>query len=381
MVKIYSFKNLSFILVSLSLLVLASCKKDSKKSTPAVATPTKLGVYAFADSIYKEQVIVLSKLGTISVPDSLSGLVYDTGSGGMVVDATYLIPSSMISSSGFVFSQGQDSTVVDGITITNQTGTIEYGDNTATSDIVYGNLAYASVTVGDANGNIVIKRLPFFLYYKVVDQADKSAYIPPHEFDVFGVAPEYDIQFANNVNITSPFSYFDPGTGLTKGFKMSAIGVNEYSGFGNYVQSITLGLTSSDISGSSGFAFYTLSLDPQNGYVPYIPATVTYNNKSFATYVLFDTGTEPYTYLEDPTYSGSSALLPNKSTVSVSTTSGFTYSYTVASDTTANAIDNLTYIENPGSSGGDVSIFGLEFFLKNEYMIDFTDHKIGVKNN
>jgi hypothetical protein len=378
MVKIYSLKNLSFILVSLSLLVLASCKKDSKKSTPTpvVATPTQLGVYAFADSIYKEQVIVVSKVGTYSIPDSLAGLVYDTGSGGMVLDATYIIPSSMISSSGFVFSQGQDSTIVDGITITNQTGTIEYGDDDATSDVVYGNLAYAPITVGDANGNIIIKRIPFFLYYKVVDQADKTVVIPPHEFDVFGVAQEYDIQFANNVNVTSPFSYFDPGTGLTKGFKMSAIPASSYSDLGNYVQSITLGLTSSDISSSSGFTFSTLSLDPQYGYVPVIPATVTYNNKSFATSVLFDTGTEPYSYLEDPNYTGKGTnLLPVNSPVSVFTTSGFDYSYTTSS------LENLTNVENPGTTGGQETIFGLEFFLNNDYMLNFTDHKLGLKNN
>jgi hypothetical protein len=377
MVKIYSLKKFSFVLVSLSMFALASCKKDSKKTTPpstTVATPTQLGVYAFADSIYKEQVIVVSKVGTYSIPDSLAGLVYDTGSGGMVLDATYIIPSSIVSSSGFTFSG--DSTVVDGITITNQTGTIEYGDDDATSDVVYGNLAYAPITVGDANGNITIKRIPFFLYYKVVDQANKSLVIPPHQFDVFGVAPEYDIQFANNVNVTSPFSYFDPGTGLTKGFKMAAIPASSYSGFGNYVQSITLGLTSSDVSSASGFTFSTLSLDPTYGYVPVIPATVTYGTSSFATFVLFDTGTEPYSYLEDPGYKlKGTNLLATNTPVSVSTTSGFSYSYTTS------ALENLTNVENPGSTGGNESIFGLEFFLNNDYMIDFTDHKLGLKNN
>jgi hypothetical protein len=369
MVKIYSLKNLSFILVSLSLLALVSCKKDSKKSTPTVATPTKLGLYAYSSSIYKELGIVISKVGTQNL-DSL--LVFDTGSGGMVIDATNILPASMISSSGFVFTG--DSTVVDGITLTNQKDSIEYGDNAATTSKVYGNLAYASVTIGDENGSIVIKRLPFFLYYKAVDSQNNV--LPAHEFDVFGVSSEYDIQFANNAYITSPFSYFDPGTGLTKGFKMSAIGTSDYSYLGTYVNALTLGLTSDDLSGSSGFTLATLSFYQGDGYAPIIPGTVTYNNKSFASYVLFDTGTEPYSYLEDPTYAGKGTdLLAANSSISVSTTSGFNYSYTTS------ATENLTNVENPGSTGGDVTIFGLEFFLNNEYMLDFTDHKLGLKNN
>ncbi|TWJ04786.1 hypothetical protein JN11_00507 [Mucilaginibacter frigoritolerans] len=366
MVKIYSFKNLSFILVSLSLLALASCKKEHHTT---VATPTKLGLYAYSSSIYKELGIVISKVGTQNL-DSL--LVFDTGSGGMVIDATNILPASMISTSGFVFTG--DSTVVDGITLTNQTSSIAYGVDSATTETVYGNLAYASVTIGDENGSIVIKRLPFFLYYKAVDSQNNI--LPAHEFDVFGVSSEYDLQFSNNVNITSPFSYFDPGTGLTKGFKMSAIGTSDYSYLGTYVDALTLGLTSDDLSGSSGFSFATLSYYQGDGYAPVIPGTVTYNNKSFASYVLFDTGTEPYSYLEDPTYAGSGTnLLPTNSAVSVSTTSGFTYSYVTS------ATENLTNVENPGTANGNETVFGLEFFLNNEYMIDFTDHKLGLKNN
>jgi hypothetical protein len=214
MIKIYSPKNLPFILIIALLFVFESCKKNSSQTsnTPTVATPTRLGLYAYSDSIYKELGIVISQIGTQSVPDSISLLVYDTGSGGMVIDAHYIVPPAMITSTGFNFTG--DSTVVNGITITNQTSVIAYGADAATEDKVYGNLAYASVTIGDENGNITVKRLPFFLYYKAVDS--KGNTYDPHEFDVFGVSSEYDQSFANNVNLTSPFSYFDPGTGLTK---------------------------------------------------------------------------------------------------------------------------------------------------------------------
>ncbi|WP_259067496.1 hypothetical protein HDF24_12835 [Mucilaginibacter sp. X4EP1] len=388
MIKIYSLKNLSFFALIMMLFAFEACKKNSPQTTtPAVATPTKLGVYALSDTVkdtitktplvvdtnlYRELGMVVSKIGTQAIPDSISLLVYDTGSGGMVIDAHYIVPTSTITSNGFNFTG--DSTVVNGITITNQTSVIAYGADAATEDKVYGNLAYASVTIGDENGNIVVKRLPFFLYYKAVDS--KGNTYDPHEFDVFGVSSEYDQTFANSVNITSPFSYFDPGNGLTKGFKMTTIGTSDYSYFGTFVNAITLGLTSSDLSSSSGFNFSTLSFYQGDGYAPYIQGTVTYNGTAFSSYVLFDTGTEPYSYLEDPNFTGTgTTLLASGSKVSLSTTSGFSYSYTTT------PLENLTNVENPGSQSGWVTIFSLDFFFNNEYLLDYTDHKLGVKNN
>ncbi|HVV55146.1 MAG TPA: hypothetical protein VHC47_07475, partial [Mucilaginibacter sp.] len=324
------------------LFAVSSCKKDSNNSggsnvTPQ-ATPKKIGLYEADSSIYKELDIVISKIGTQSVQ---FGLVFDTGSGGMVIDAHGVVPASMLTSSGFNFTG--DSTVVDGITITNKTNIVEYGDDANTIDKVYGNLAYASVTVGDQSGNIVVKRLPFFLYYKAVDSKGNS--FDPHEFDVFGVSPQYDITFSGGAYITSPFSYYTPGTGLTSGFKMAALGPSNFSLNGTLVPDvITLGLTTSDLS-SSDFTMNQLSYYPGNGYVPYLPASITYNGKTVSGTVIYDTGTEPYNYLEDNTAAKTITQLPENSSVSITTTSGFNYGYTTS------ATDYLTYVENPSSSG------------------------------
>ena len=375
----FPLKRLLFVSASLLLLFIASCKKDNNnqvKPTPVVtdATPTKFGLYEADSSIYKLLYTYVSKIGTQDVSNSDYSLVFDTGSGGFVIDANGILPSSMITSTGFNFSG--DSTVVDGITIYNQKATIEYGDDANTTDKVYGNLAYASVTFGDENGNIVIKRLPFFLYYKAVDGNNKQ--FGPHEFDVLGVSPEYDAAFQNNAYVTSPFSYFDPGTGLTKGFKMAALGTNNFSLYGNYVPGVvTLGLTADDLS-SNGFVMHQLTFYPGDGYAPVIPVSLTYNNKAaFTTEAIFDTGTEPYSYIEDPSAAADTALLlPKSSNLSLtSTPGGFNYAYTIS------ATDNLTYVENPSSSKSNVSVISLEFFLNNEYMLDFTDHKLGLKNN
>lgn len=365
--------NYRLILSALFLIfTIASCKKDppaikGTTSATVTATPTQLGLYEADSSIYKELITVVSKIGTQSVNYDL---IFDTGSGGMVIDATGLVPASMITSSGFTFTG--DSTVVNGITITKQTSTVEYGADANTYDTVYGNLAYAPVTIGDQNGNIVVKRLPFFLYYKAV--SNKGVKYPAHDFDTFGVSEEYDISFSNGAFITSPFSYYDPETGLKRGFKMAKLNVNNFSLNGNYVaNALTLGLTTSDLN---SFTMIPLTYNASDGYAPIIPATISYKSKNFSTYVIFDTGTEPYSYLEDPTGASTTTLLPTSTAVSVATTgSGFNYSFTTS------ATDNLTYIENPSTSGSHESIISLEFFLTNEYMLDFTDHKLGLKNN
>ncbi|HWZ15132.1 MAG TPA: hypothetical protein VNW95_07815 [Mucilaginibacter sp.] len=378
MTRIHTIKSLLVIAVSFLLLFAVSCKKQtinsgsSVKVTPPVATPTKLGLYEADSSIYKELITVISKIGTVNIPVNSQALIFDTGSGGMVYDGTDLLPASMITTAGITFTG--DSTVVNGITITKQTSIVQYGADANTIDKVYGNLAYAPVTIGDANGNIVVKRLPFFLYYKAVSA--KGVTYPKHDFDTFGVSEEYDITFSNGEHITSPFSYFDPGTGLTRGFKMAAIGTSNFTLQGNYVPGVlTLGLTAADLSASSGFAIKSLSYFSGDGYAPIVPASVTYSGKTFSTQVIYDTGTEPYSYLQDPNGPTTLTLLPVGTPVTVAATYGFNYAFT----TTAN--ENLTYVENSTKSGSTVSIISLEFFLNNEYMLDFANHQLGLKNN
>jgi hypothetical protein len=370
--KKYSPQNLLFVLFLFLVVIIASCKKD-KPVTPIVTsltpTPTKLGLFETDSSIYKLLLIGVSKIGTQTVDYDF---IFDTGSGGMVIDADKILPASMITNNGFNFAG--DSTVVNGITITSQTSSVTYGDDNNSVNTVYGNLAYASVTVGDQSGNITIKRLPFFIYYKAVNS--KGTVYSPHEFDTFGVSEEYDISFSNSAYITSPFSYFDPGTGLTRGFKMAALGTSNFSFAGTFVPGvITLGLTASDLSSSSGFTMSQLRNNSGEGYAPFIPTTVTYNNNTVSTEVLFDTGTEPYSYIEDNKAVNTILLLPQNSSISITTNSGFNYSYTTS------LADNLTYLENPIKSGAQFSILGLEFFLTNEYMLDFTNHQLGLKDN
>ncbi|MDB5130523.1 MAG: hypothetical protein JWR02_272, partial [Mucilaginibacter sp.] len=67
MKKTYTIKSLLVISSSILFLFAVSCKKQtvgtgsaSVKTTPATATPTKLGLYEADSSIYKELITVIS---------------------------------------------------------------------------------------------------------------------------------------------------------------------------------------------------------------------------------------------------------------------------------------------------------------------------------
>jgi len=372
--KVYA-SNCVLIIASLLMLTVASCKKDRSTTSVTDATPIQISVYEQVDSsIYRQLFIPIPTLGNITLNDDFNALLFDTGSGGMVIDASGILPSSMITSNGFSFTG--DSTVYEGITVTNQTSTIVYGDD-ANLYTVYGNLAYANVTIGiQGSGMITVKRLPFFIYYKATD--NKGNVSPPHDFDVFGADPEYDLTFPNNVNLQSPFNLYNPGTGLTKGFKIGPLGTSNFSDAYDIPLTpnvITLGLTAADLSSSSGFTMTDLQYDSRYGADPVISGSITYNNEKISANIVYDSGTSGYNYIEDNNAAKTTVTLAQGSTVTATLNTGFNYNFTVA------PTEYLTYVENPSVSETNVSIFSIDYFINNEYMLDYTDNKLGLKNN
>lgn len=350
--------------------VFVSCKKDknSTKSTTslsATATPVTLGLYEYAVGVDKRIFIPITKIGTKSI--SYLG-IFDTGSTGMTLDATDIIPASMITTNGITFTG--DSTTVNGITITSQKTVIAYGGG---DDITkeYGYLAYAAVTIGDSNGKLSISRIPFFLYYKIVDGDGNK--LTAHSADVFGVGPGTSY---SSSSIASPLSYYSPGTGLTSGFKLATMVSSYFTSTVTYVPGLlTIGLTSSDLATTSGFILHPLTYYTQGGYSPEIPATITYGSNSTSAEVLFDTGTPSVTIIEDSKATNSIGSLPENTEVTVTTNKGFVYKYTTTSTS------NLTEIENPNVTGDYRTIFSLSFFIDNEFLTNYTGHQIGLKND
>ena len=371
----YSFKTSLWFFASFLLLGLASCKKDKSKNssiTPAVATPVKLDLYAAGitnhDTTYRSLYMGITKIGSKST--TTYAWIFDTASGGLVVDATDIIPSTMFSNTGFTFTG--DSVVVNGITITKQTGTIAYA-----SAKVYGNLAYADVNFGDASrGNVTIKRVPFLLYYKGVDLTTGKTISEPHYFDILGVANLYNFTFANGVNLTSPFVNYTPGNGVTPGFKLPAVSASSYStdyNLNDIPDALTLGLTSADLT-SSGYTMHTISYIHNVGYYPLVTGTVTYGSKSFTTSnIVFDTGTNSENFIDDPSVSGSSTL--QNTPISVTTNAGFNLSYT---SNTSNGY--LTIVENPkAATSVGLTLFCIQFFYNNDFLLNYATPQVGLK--
>jgi len=347
----------------------ASCKKDNSKPPVPVVPPkpiASIGLYEVDSGIYKRIFIPISKIGTQSV-NFYS--VFDTGSTGMTVDASGLIPASMITSSGITVPG--DSINVNGITVTNQTAVIAYGN--AQSEIQeFGNLAYATTIIGTTVDGITTTRIPFFLYYKIVD-ATTGKKQPVHSNDVFGVGP--GVSFTSS-KIGSPLSYFKMPTNVTNGFKLGQLISSSFSLNGTFVSDLlTIGLIPDDLSASSGFIMHPLTYYSQGGYSPDIPATVTYNGKNVAATLLFDTGTPAISTIEDPAAASDIASLPANTSVTMTTSSGFTYTYMTS------GADNLTQVAKPSYTGDPRTIFGIDFFIDNEFLTDYADHKIGLKNN
>jgi hypothetical protein len=347
-------------------MLIASCKKEhTQPPTPAAPLAT-IGLYEVDTSIYRRIFIPITAIGTQKV--GYFG-VFDTGSAGMTIDATGILPASMITSSGIQVAG--DSVNVNGITVTSQQAIISYGDAQGETQ-EYGNLAYAKVTIGDQSGNITTGRIPFFLYYKIIDKTSGQT-LPPHSNDVFGVGPGYS--FVNS-HISSPLSYFSPPNGGTSGFKLAVLPSADFSLNGTLVPALlTIGLVPNDLASSSGFVMHSLAYFSQGGYSPDIPATISYNGQNLAATILFDTGTPAVTILENSGAPSNIASLPVGTVVTLATPSGFNYQYTVGGS------NNLTDVAKPSFTGDPRTIFSIAFFTENEYLLDYAGHRIGLKNN
>lgn len=341
-----------------------SCKKDNGVINIKPGTVT-LGLYQYQSGNYKRIFLPITKVGTQSV-NYYS--VFDTGSAGLTIDAEGILPASMITTNGIQVPG--DSVVVNGITVTSKTSVMSYGDATGLFK-EYGNIAYTTLTLGDANGNTNIKRIPIFLYYKVVKVSTNET-MPAHSVDIFGVAPGYS--YASPL-IQSPLSYMDVSADLKKGFKLALLNRNGFTSAGTYMAGLlTIGLSNQDVS-SQGFILHPLSYTTKGGYSPNIPATITYNGTSTQAQVLFDTGNPMQTIIENRQETNALGNLPANSTVNVTTNKGFSYTY-ITSGTS-----NFTLIQNPNNSEDYRSIFSIDFFIDNEYLTNYTDHEIGLKRN
>jgi hypothetical protein len=120
---------------------------------------------------------------------------------------------------------------------------------------------------------------------------------------------------------------------------------------------------------------HSLTYSAISGYSPNIASTITYNGQAINSNILFDTGTPANTIIENSAATSNMITLPVNTNISVLTGQGFSYQYTTVSNY------NVTEVENPSYSRDTRTIFSINFFLSNEYLLDYTNHRIGLKNN
>jgi hypothetical protein len=349
------------------LMFAVSCKKDRQATDPV--NFAKLGLYEQigTSGTVRRIFIAVSQIGDQSFSTPY-GLVFDTGSTGMNIDANGLLPASMITSTGIQVAG--DSVTVNGITVTTQQAIVSFGGADGETQ-EYGNLAYAPVTIGDASGKVTTPRIPIFLYYKVVD-VTTGKQLAAHSGDVFGVGP--GISLASRF-IASPLSYFKLADNITSGFRLAALPGAGFNTTATFVPNLLyIGLTANDLN-APGFVMHPLGYSAIGGYSPNIVSTITYNGQSVNGSILFDTGTPTNTIIENSAAISNMVTLPANSNISILTGQGFSYQYTTASNF------NVTEVENPSYSRDTRTIFSINFFLSNEYLLDYTNHRIGLKNN
>jgi hypothetical protein len=365
----------------LSLFALVLLDACSKHDQPAVQTtvdaeivsPVTLDLIPAQNQTPGDRRIYLPiiKIGTSSL--SLK-TVFDSGSEGLLLSGTSVFTSTYIADTGIVINS-PDSAVINGITVTSAKVSTTYGSAPATRTF-YGNIAYARLTFGDQSGSVQTLRMPFVIVYKGVDNQTQASV--PLDASSDGVAGVYSSGFDPSVTVVttragvkSPFNYFNYGSGLSAGFQLaplSQIGWTSAASAQGYPATplLTLGLTSGM---EAGFALQSQRLDIGNTFDPDLQGTVTYGGSAVAltSNILFDTGTP----LGFSIYSTSfPASTQSGVQVDLSTSQGFQYGYTT---------DNALFQTSVSSSGQQRCIFGIDFFLNNYFLLDYTYHYIGLK--
>jgi len=322
-------------------------------------------------------------------------LIFDTGSAGVTLYAPSIFPSSMVTAAGFVFPSGQTSITYAGITVTNQQGTRTYGSTDLRAE--NGNIGYAQLTFGDAQGHLKTGVMPVFLYYSTTDVATGlPVEVPSTQQGIFGVAstsgtialpgsvepsggyPACAAGTNSTCYVVSVLKYLQYGSSVSAGFMLSPASIQSCdigtAGSCAPAPMLTIGLNSTLKAG-----FSTVSLPcPPSGYVG--PAniagypvcqktiddtTVMVSGGTVGTVVggaVFDTGTADM-QIAIPAGGTFPPMVSVGSSVLMTTPSGFSYSYITTIP------DPLATIVNADFSGS--TIIGIGYFTTNSFFIDF----------
>jgi len=363
--------------------------------------PKVMNLYPAGSASGNRLYVMVTAVGStaVSMP-----LIFDTGSAGISLYAPDIFPSSVVSSSGFVFSPGETSISYGGISVTNQQGARAYGGPNGTTQV--GNLGFADVTFGDSSGALTTSTMPVFLYYSIVATATGQPVSLPPQRGVFGVDsvtnlisiagssepstgyPACSQQSSGTCRVVSAFKYLQYQQGLHAGFMLTPASLQScditIAGSCAPQPVLTVGLTPSL---EVGFSTTSLTCPPPpdtyigpptiDGYPVCLAAipgtTVSVSGLATGTLtgeVVFDTGT-PFMAVHVPTGAMFPSSVPVGTDVLITTPSGFTYSYTTAAGVDGTVVD----LSLPKAA----SVVGIAYFTTNSLFVDFTTSTEGWK--
>lgn len=389
-------QKLSTLVLAFSMLLTACSKKPDLDLKPdpmpntttttlstTINQPVDLNLLMVNDDGYlKRLLMTITQVG--SKPVSLK-TVFDTGSEGMVLNASAVLPAEMITPNG-IDLKGQSSLTINGITITNVKDSTSYGEPPSTRKY-YGQIAYTTLVLGDNTSNITTKNMPIFLVYsgtKVATGANAPLDPDPMVDGICGVNNMSTFNgdvITKRSQIKGPFSYLDYGPGVDAGISLDAINdadnVNLVSQSANRII-YSAPLLEVGIGGGSESEYIMqqqrLSTDGST-LIPQVHGRIYFGGEQFDGAVLFDTGTSFGESISDPvTNAPDTYVLDNNTPVSFSTKEGFSYRY---------ATDQKAYATKivPNHSGKlGRSIWGLPFFNDHYFLLDYTTNQIGISD-
>ena len=389
-------------------LAVAACGGGSNGSVSPPPTPTGTVSRSMTMDLYPVQslstgprlFIMVTAVGSqpVNMP-----LAFDTGSAGVTLYAEDIFPSTLVSSAGFVIPEGQTSITYNGITVTNQQGVRKYGYATNGRSQT-GNIGYATVTFGNADGQLTTQVMPVFLYYLITDNATGNPEPVPIQRGWFGVNsgpgfinvtnstepaggyPVCAVSTLGSCRVASVFKYLSYASGVDAGFMLNPAALQScditVANDCSPAPILTIGLTQAQ---ETGFSTSSL-ICPPSTYVgpltiqgfavcqPSVPNTaITLSGPStgaFTAAPLFDTG-NPEMVLLDPSSSSTPTVLPAGTTVMLSLPSGFIYNFS----TTAEGMGTTTV------STTEPTGIGIQFFTTNSFFIDFTTNTVGWRES
>ncbi|HTO62219.1 MAG TPA: hypothetical protein VMM15_13300 [Bradyrhizobium sp.] len=211
-------------------------------------------------------------------------LLFDTGSAGMTVECSVVLPANLCSESGIAIKKTLE---LDGITVTTEKAVLNYG----TYD-EYGNIAMARVTIGAREQPIATAAaIPLLVRYKKVRRATGEVVGGPlWPKGTFGVSPVGGA--GPERTLTSPLMAIRPENGLRRGYYLSPIGTDwkictNEEGNCPEVAALHIGISESV---RSGFKTSKWQRADAHYNFPTIDACIAWGDESVCRPTLYDTG-------------------------------------------------------------------------------------------